>query len=251
MYVGGIGNSGLDGHSSASHHVTNFHHGSHEPEGNMPLKAAPVAAGGTQLTAAPEEKLTLIDALRRTLARGRGFLGRLWGADNGGTQTSGVRDSADGARTAAAGTDPVVTLREDPVRDISHDSLHNARIAAASTAVWPPQSPSGANPYFTTHSDPGKVKDNVFQRIRIRFRDAAGKLAGRFGGRFGERLSGRFSKKRHYHSGRQKPKENLRRRSRYKGDDIELDCVLIDDSYLLDSYDRKGEYSKLTTEKKW
>ena len=41
----------------------------------------------------------------------------------------------------------------------------------------------------------------------------------------------------------------MRRRSKYRQDELEIDCVLTDESYLLDSYDRKGEYSQLTTSK--
>lgn len=43
-------------------------------------------------------------------------------------------------------------------------------------------------------------------------------------------------------------KEDLRKHSRYRRDEMEIDCILTDDSYLMDSYDRKGEYSKLSTE---
>jgi hypothetical protein len=46
-----------------------------------------------------------------------------------------------------------------------------------------------------------------------------------------------------------RPKGDLRRKSRYRKDEVEIDCILTDDSYLMDSYDRKGEYSKLTTKK--
>ena len=47
----------------------------------------------------------------------------------------------------------------------------------------------------------------------------------------------------------QHTKEDLRKRSQYKEDDQEIECILTDESYLTDSYNRKGEYSHLTTDK--
>ena len=125
---------------------------------------------------------------------------------------------------------------------------HQPAVAAAASAVQPDARLTD-NPYFTTTSDPGKVKESLSEKIRIKLRDMAGQLTKRFGGRFGGRMSGELSGK-NPTSGKQKSKEDLRRRSRYKDDDLEIDCVLTDDSYLMDSYDRKGEYSKLTTDYK-
>ena len=45
-----------------------------------------------------------------------------------------------------------------------------------------------------------------------------------------------------YHN---KQKEDKSRLSVYKRDELEIDCIITDDSYLLDSYNRKGDYSKL------
>ena len=42
-----------------------------------------------------------------------------------------------------------------------------------------------------------------------------------------------------------KQKEDKSRLSVYKRDELEIDCIITDDSYLLDSYNRKGDYSKL------
>lgn len=68
-------------------------------------------------------------------------------------------------------------------------------------------------------------------------------LPGRFLARFG------FQKKGSFQSGKESAKENLRRKSRYREDTLEIECVLTDESYLLDSYDRNGEYTQLTTRK--
>lgn len=242
MQVGGIGNSGLESHSSASHHVTpGLHHDHSERKvGGAMMRSSSAFSNSAKVTEASQQQLSLIDMLKKTIIGGKNFLGRLWGAESGGDTPVGSRETVDGIREQEAGVNPVVTLREN----VSHDS----HVAAASGAVQPLQTQPGNNPYFTMHSDPGKVKENLFQKIRVRLRDTAGQLTKRFGGRLGGRLAGRFSGRSALNSRQQASKEDLRRRSRYKEDDLEIDCVLTDDSYLLDSYDRKGEYSRLTTE---
>ena len=83
------------------------------------------------------------------------------------------------------------------------------------------------------------------QRIRSRVKGVTGQLAGKLPGRFF-----RFQAKNSFQArSEQKPEENLRKRSKYRKDELEIDCILTDESYLLDSYDRKGEYSQLTTKK--
>lgn len=242
MQIGGIGNSGLDSHSNASHRVTPGLHHDHETkkEGNIRVSAA--ASESAKMTRASQQ-LSLLDILKNTLAKGKSLLGRLWGTESGGNTAIGSSQTVDGTRAQQGSADPLVTLHDNA----SHDS----RVAAASATVQQPQTQMGNNPYFTTHSDPGKVKENFFQKIRVKFRDTAGQLTKRFGGRLGERLTGRFSGKNTLNSRRQRSKEDLRKHSRYKEKDTEIDCVLTDDSYLMDSYDRKGEYTTLTTEKRW
>lgn len=93
------------------------------------------------------------------------------------------------------------------------------------------------NPYFSAIEDTGKQKQTAWEKVRVRFYSLTGQLSGRF--------SGRNS----FEARQQKPKEDLRKHSRYRQDDLEIDCILTDDSYLLDSYDRKGEYSKLSPKK--
>lgn len=243
MQVGGIGSSGLNGHSS-SHQVTGCiheHHTKREETGGMRASSS----ASSKMTAMPETRdqgMSLIDMLRNTLIGGKHLLARLWGSETAGDAVLGTQKPVDGSENRTEGVNPVVTLD----RDVSHD----ASVAAASTAVPYPRTQMTDNPYFTTHSDPGKVRENPFVKARVKFRDAAGQLAKRFGGRLGERLAGKFAGKKSLNSGQRETKEDLRKRSRYKGVDEEIDCVLTDDSYLLDSYDRNGEYTTLTTENK-
>ena len=72
----------------------------------------------------------------------------------------------------------------------------------------------------------------------------ARKLMDRLPGRFLGSHSGDFLQTKQQHT-----KEDLRKRSQYKEDDQEIECILTDESYLTDSYNRKGEYSHLTTDK--
>lgn len=110
-----------------------------------------------------------------------------------------------------------------------------AQEMAASANVKPAVQDS--NPYFSTIEDAAKEKKSIRERIKVRFQEIAGQLTGRFSG------------KNSFQTRQEKPKEDLRKHSTYKKDDLEIDCILTDDSYLLDSYDKKGEYSKLSTKK--
>lgn len=243
MQVGGIGSSSLSGHSG-SHHVTGCiheHHTKKEETGGMRASssASSKAAGVSE---SREPSVSLMDMLRNTLIGGKRLLGRLWGSETAGDAVLGTQKPIDGSETRTEGLNPVAA----PEQEVSHD----AGVVAASAAVQYPQTQMKDNPYFTTHSDPGKIRENPFVKMQIKLRDAAGQLARRFGGRLGEKLAGRFSGKNTLNSGRRETKGDLRKRSRYKGAEEEIDCILTDDSYLLDSYDRNGEYTTLTTENK-
>ncbi len=247
MQVGGIGSSGLGGHNG-SHHVTGCiheHHTKNEETGGMRASSS-ASSKMTEMPDTRQQGMSLIDLLRNTISSGRRLLGRLWGTDVAGNSVSGTSRPVDGSESRAEGTNPVAV----PDREDGHGVIHDTRVAAASMAVQYPQMKTADNPYFTTHSDPGKIRENPFVKVRIRFRDAAGQLARRFGGKLGNRLAGRFAGKKPLDYRQRESKEDMRKRSRYKGVEEEIDCVLTDDSYLMDSYDRNGEYSRLTTENK-
>ncbi len=235
MQVGGIGNSGLDNHSS-SHQVTGCIHDHHtDVEKTGGMRASSFSLSETKQEVQQDiQGFSLLDTLKNAVSKGFGILGNLW---RGGQESSSQQ----------------TTSQIEAAEQADHMTLHQADAhqpaVAAAASVVQPDARLADNPYFTTTSDPGKVKESLSEKIRIKLRDMAGQLTKRFGGRFGGRMSGELSGK-NPTSGKQKPKEDLRRRSRYKDDDLEIDCVLTDDSYLMDSYDRKGEYSKLTTDYK-
>lgn len=95
------------------------------------------------------------------------------------------------------------------------------------------------NPYFSAISDTGKESETLWQRVKVKFHSVASNLTNRFS----------FFGKNSFQTRQEQSKEDLRKRSHYKDDELEIDCMLTDDSYLLDSYDRKGEYSKLSAKK--
>ena len=99
-----------------------------------------------------------------------------------------------------------------------------------------------------TYFRPVEAKDampaNPFQKVRYQVQKVARKLMDRLPGRFLGSHAGDFLQTK-----QQQTKEDLRKRSQYKQDDQEIECILTDESYLTDSYNRKGEYSHLTTDK--
>ena len=236
MQVGGIGNSGLNNHGS-SHHVTGCLHDHQTDKAKTGgMRASSFSLSETsQNTTREIQGGSLMDTLKNAVSRGLGLWNRLWhGGQGNSTQETSMQSNA---ATQVNNT----TLQQADV--------HQPTVAAAASSARVDARFSD-NPYFTTTSDPGRVKESLSEKIRIKLRDLTGQLTKRFGGRFGDRMSGNFAGKNALASGQHKPKEDLRRHSRYKEDELEVDCVLTDDSYLMDSYDRRGEYTKLTTDYK-
>jgi hypothetical protein len=97
---------------------------------------------------------------------------------------------------------------------------------------------AGGSPYFIPVENTKKA-DNLPQLVKNKIHEVTGFLAKHFS----------FSGRNGFGTGNKDTKDDLRRRSRYRENDIEMDCMLTDDSYLLDSYDRKGGYSRLSTKK--
>ncbi len=121
--------------------------------------------------------------------------------------------------------------------DITGDLERSVAGEAVAAVAGRQQSAHEQNPYFSAIEDTGRAKQSIWEKVKVRFHGIAGQLMGRFSG------------KNSFQTKQEKPKEDLRRHSKYRKDDLEIDCILTDDSYLLDSYDRKGEYSKLSTKK--
>lgn len=222
MQIGGIGGSELNSHG-ISHQVTDCVH-EHDTgktkAGGMQAQAQTVSFSMQEEKAVSQEQVSLLDGLKEFLKSGRTLLGRIWGGSDSVAETPGSPlDQGD--------TEVIASLAAPATQQSAE-----AKVAD--------------NPYFTTHSDPGKVKESLYQKIRIRFHEAAATLTKRFGG---ESMNNAFDKNAK-NGHRKSAEQDLRKKSRYRQDDLEIDCVLTDDSYLMDSYDRRGEYSTLSTENK-
>lgn len=251
MQVGGIGS----GHSSSAHHVTNCiheHSSAMKNEGAMGTRS--FAGGANALSgqiSQSGEGFSLSAWLADPIGKAKKLFGKIWNGGNGsGHGTVGVSD-----KSLTEGGQTVVGIAEDlgsalhggPVQtgagqqpavaqpSFQSPALHNPQIAAAATAVKPQDVMQG-NPYFAAMESADVQRQTIWQKMKVQFEAATGFLAKKFS----------FSGKNSFQAKQEQPQEDLRKRSRYKGDNLDVECVLTDDSYLLDSYDRKGEYSRLS-----
>lgn len=224
MQVGGLGS----GHGADAHHVTNCihdHNQSREKTGGAGAKpSAPAETLTSEARWQQEPQFSLADWFRTAFGNGRSLLRNLWG---------GNTVSTNGASGSNVGEEQVMAQIGD-----------SAKASAAAATVGSPTRVIQENPYFTALEVAPGQRQPLYRRIKLRLHDVAGQLGGKLPGRFfGFRAKNSFQAK------QEKPREDLRKHSRYREDTLEIDCVLTDDSYLLDSYDRKGEYSKLSAGK--
>lgn len=176
-----------------------------------------------------DAQFTLTEWIQRMLGRGKSILKGIWGTNE--TISAGpAGDKTGSAQTMAQ------------VGDTGAAAGHS--MAAHSTAAHSAE--TVGNPYFKEISEKNAAAHMTpFRKIRSKIVAGAEKLAGKLPGK-----AFQFQTKNSFHAKpQQHSRENLRKRSRYKKDELEIDCVLTDESYLMDSYDRKGEYTQLTTKK--
>lgn len=256
MQVGGVG-SNLNEHT---HHVTNCLH-SHaaedkHPMGSMPSQPMSGSPAGTSTV--QQIRVSLAEWIADPLKNIRNFASRIWnGGDQNGSAVNGSGDRASfGEEQILAGiaedmdADAVggsslngsanhqaeqqaAQMQAQTPDHVTH--LHTPQIAAAASAIQ--QQNIHNNPYFSALEDTGRQPQHIWQKMKVRFHSVTGFLTKRFS----------FSGKNSFQAKQGKPREDLRKRSRYHGENLDVECVLTDDSYLLDSYDRSGNYSQLST----
>lgn len=248
MQLNGIGS----GHGSDMHHVTNcmHDHSHYDKTGNMGASAS--ASTSAQAFAAAKSQtdaqFSLSAWLEKTLNSGKKLWRGIWGSSDAGTAgQSGDRPGAE--QVLAQINDTNVAENEasslagqnSHLPDSSqavHHSLRTPQIAAAATSVQLQDLQN--NPYFSAVDRAAEQQGNLWQRVKVKFKNMTGQLAGHLPGKFfGAQTRSSFQAK------QQRPKEDMRKRSTFRKDEVEIDCMLTDDSYLLDSYDKKGEYRKL------
>lgn len=240
---------GIGGGHSSTHRVTNciHDHAHFDKTGKMGAAAASGADVRSMMTAESQAdaQFSLAAWLDRALSGGKKLWGNIWGSGEGaGTAgTEGVPAAGtEGVSGSGSGAERVVLAFEQE-RDNARSTaqgLHAGQIAAAAVTVSPPQDIHN-NPYFSAVDRSDERQGNLWRRMKVKFKDMAGQLAGHLPGKFFSAQT-----KNSFQTRQDRPKEDLRRHSKFRRDELEIDCVLTDDSYLLDSYDRKGAYSKLS-----
>lgn len=219
MQLGGIG----DSHSASMHQVTTCMH-SHDTEHKVGAAklTSPAEAPKLELQVHQEQtQLSFMEWVQQLLQNGRQRLLGFWRGGGDSIQ------SQSGEKTVSGQVMAQISIESDTNVKKQQDTLHS-------------------NPYFAA-IEPEKstmVSVPVFQKVKLKVREATGQLAKHLPNKFFS-----FQKQGSFHAKKEGRREDLRKRSKYREDQLEIDCVLTDESYLLDSYDRKGEYSQLTTRK--
>lgn len=211
----------LDDHGS-EHHITSciHDHGSRKKEEAGMLKGP--GAEQNQVSQSQTEKMdarNITGWFRNLLDGGKNWMGRIWG--NGGM--------------------PVDIQTQSTQSGEVHHTLQQAREQTVQMAQIHGL-PYAVNPYFVPADKAGGAAEtpaDLKTRLKIKLEPAT---------KFMERhFHKSFQKKKGFLSDDRKreQKEDLRRRSHYREDELELECMITDDSYLLDSYDKKGEYATI------
>lgn len=230
-------------HSSDTHHVTNcMHDHAHiDKVGNMRAAAAPSGTSVQLMMAAESQadaQFSLAAWLDKTLNSGRKLWGNIWGNGDGAGMADVGRESG-----SERGVEQVSAVLPWDDSKSGSQTLHTPQIAAAATAVLQPQDIHN-NPYFSAVARTDDRQGNLWQRVRVKFKNMAGQFTGRFPGKFSSSQA-----RNSFQARQERPREDLRKHSKFRRDELVIDCVLTDDSYLLDSYDRKGAYSRLSAGK--
>jgi hypothetical protein len=223
MQVGNLGSE----HDTHMHNVSNCVHESPvitEKTGGMQMLKTHNETDTVELSAATEDIQDYMSGqswLSRLSGNIKKIWGFIWGESSAAEKMSEAseKDSADKSVNAVYS----VNTQNDASTAAQTEKQHQAAAAAG-------------NPYFQPIDNTVKPA-GISQIIKLKIHEVSGYLAKHFS----------FSGKNDFDTGQNQQKDDLRKRSRYRDDNIEIDCTLTDDSYLLDSYDRKGSYSKLST----
>lgn len=246
--LSGIGND----HNSSAHQVTSClheHAQTKDKVGGADMTSMSAARQLLQTEEQQQGQLSLSAWMERMLGKGRSLLRNIWGG-NETAATGEAGDRTGQAQVLAQIREPsdldslgASSAGQNTRRPDMPQALHTSQIAAAATAVNQPQTVQN-NPYFSAVEDTGRQQENLWQKVKVKFNSIAGQLAGHLPGK-----AFNFQTRSSFQARKERSKEDLRKRSKFRKDEVEIDCVLTDDSYLMDSYDRKGEYSTLSTRK--
>lgn len=227
MQINGIGSN----HGSDMHNVTNcmHEHGVSSKKGGASLASQSKTPNQQRnLKQNMENGMSLSDWVKNLLSGAKNLWGKIWGSTENGEIPI---ENSDTIHTDETGLETLATPMSQEAEK---------HVVSQASAIIPPQQNLNNNFYFSTIEDTGRQQETQVERIRVKFQNIAGQLTKHFS----------FSNKDAFQAKQEKSKEDLSRRSRYRKDDMEIDCVLTDESYLMDSYNKKGEYSTLATDKR-
>lgn len=197
-------------------------------------------------------QLSLSAWLDSYLSRGKSLLKGFW--SGGGTAVPGeagnqsgqeqvlaqIGESREAGTTAASGAGSGIPAAAIPQADLSQ-AVHVSR--AAQAAVPAAQSPSQEASRDGAGQESG-AQEGMWRRIRVRFKDIAGQLTGHLRGN-----TSRFQAKKSFQPKQAITREEPQKTVKPRRDAVEIANYHVEESYLLDSYDRKGGYSKISTKK--
>ena len=227
MQIGGVGS----GHDTYSHQVTGciHEHTGQTDAGSMGAKAGPEQSAQLATEALQDNSGTGLMAWVQKIGNGsKELLQKIWG-ESAETDTTAVSQNS-GMGSQLMGQEMTVTGTSAGVKA----TVNKAAMETAATHT-----------YFRPVEPKDTVPATAMQRVRGQVQKVARKLMDHLPKRFLSSHNGDFLQAKQQHT-----KEDLRKRSQYKEENQEIECILTDDSYLTDSYNRKGEYSYLTTNKK-
>ena len=226
MQIGGVGS----GHDTYSHQVTEclHEHAGHADTGSMANKMADsqTAQTATEILQDTSNE-NMMSWVQKIGSSGKQLLQKIWGDS---------KEAGDTVISQNQSTGNQITGQETTVTGTSVGVKTTMNRAAMENAA--------THTYFRPVEAKDAMPANPFQKVRYQVQKVARKLMDRLPGKFLGSHTGDFLQTK-----QQQTKEDLRKRSQYKQDDQEIECILTDESYLTDSYNRKGEYSHLTTDK--
>lgn len=222
---------GLGSHSEDSHQITNCHFDhqhSKKPQGALRFQSS--ALEDTKSRAAENSlenrEISLFDWMKE-IFRNKGKLwGKIWG-ESSAEQDAGI-DSA--KKGDGIGSERIAGERLADFKN-RQEGTEREHLGPAQDA---------GNPYFVVSEGNAVPSGGGWKQFRRKIVQV---------------LRGNLTRRRPadtntFQPGKQSPREDQRRYSKFRKDDQEIDCILTDDSYLLDSYDKEGNYSKLTVGRK-
>ncbi len=239
---------GQEEHGTHTHHVTKcmFDHTHYKKEADI-SKAA--SAARSQSVPVPEQQndgpFSLTAWLDNHLSKGKSLLKGFWSGgtapageigDRAGRELTQLSDSKDVDRSSQNVGSPGTDRQPADLTQAVHVSR-----AAQAAAVTAPSREQGAA-WSAAGEESGQ--EGILRRMRVRFKDIAGQLAGHLRGN-----TSRFQAKRSFQEKQAVTRAEPEKKVKPKRDAVEIDKYHVEESYLLDSYDRKGGYSKISTKK--